>query len=98
MQANSQDSSQEPQVRVPEFPARVSELLDISEMAHNLANASKAIEQKLLGFPDGDQNTPLVEPDNVGVSINNDLALYIENIKSSLQRISDSLSRLNSEV
>lgn len=99
MTEHSQEPSQEPQVRTPEFTARVSDLLDLSEMAHNLASTSRMVEDKLIGYPDDDQNTPLVEPEEkTGVSVNADLKLYTDNIRASLQRISDSLGRLNSEA
>lgn len=87
---------EESQVRVPELDARVSDLLDLSEMAHNLACNIRTVEDKLLGQPDDDQNTPLVT--DAGSDINSDLALYSDSIRTSLQRLSDSLRRISIDV
>lgn len=86
----------EPQVRTAELLARVSDLLDLSEMAHNLACKTRTVEDKLLGQPGDDQNTPLVT--EAGANINSDLELYINSIRTSLQRLSDSLHRLSIDV
>lgn len=87
---------EEPKVRVPELDARVSDLLDLSEMAHNLACGIRTVEDKLLGQPGDDQNTPLVT--DAGADINSDLALYSDSIRTSLQRLSDSLRRISIDV
>jgi len=88
----------EPTVRTPEFTSRVAELLDLSEMASALSQTAKEVEAKLLGIPN-DQNTPSVEPESsVGKSINADLILHTDSTRASLQRLSESLNRLNSEA
>ncbi len=89
----------EPTVRTPEFTSRVAELLDLSEMASTLAQTAKNVEARLLGIPN-DQNTPGVEPErsNLGNSINEDLILHTDSTRASLQRLSESLNRLNSEA
>ena len=92
------EHSQEPQVRVPELDARVSDLLDLSEMAHALACNIRTVEDKLLGQPSDDQNTPLVTDAGAGADINSDLSLYSDSIRTSLQRLSDSLRRISIDV